>query len=504
MLTPILNTILLSLICALIAIPTGLALAVVLIRTNVYGRTWASWLLGTQLAIPLYVFAGSWCAGVGTQGWLQAVGPMTLLWPFSFTAVQSISGGPLLAVAFIHGLAAIPWVCLLCSLGLFWRNRSEEDLARTEGGLAAVVKWAVLPRLKPWIAMAIVWCVIPVFTEMVITNLYQVPSLAEQVYLDASRGEITATTYFSAFGWSVLPLGLLLGILYWRTPPYQLVTARLEQHRAEEWILTTWRTYLSVFLWFFIALLVGFPLLNLVIKAAWHPILNDNGTTSYEVSGHRLLTTLRETATQFQSEFYWTITIAVSATFLSLVITLWMIKLAHNRRWLKHLYSICALLMLATPGPLVGMLVIAMMNRASPAWMSMLYDQTIAPPVLAQQFRLLPLAWILGNVIKGSVSPSSHSLAALDGLTRWSLVKYVIWPQAGGRIKAACLFLFVTSCGELSCSILVLPPGITTVSMRIFELLHFGTRHHDAGLCLALVLLGWGVTWSVGKTLRDR
>lgn len=134
----------------------------------------------------------------------------------------------------------------------------------------------------------------------------------------------------------------------------------------------------------------------------------------------------------------------------------------------------------------------------------MLYDQTIAPPVLAQQFRLLPLAWILGNVIKGSVSPSSHSLAALDGLTRWSLVKYVIWPQAGGRIKAACLFLFVTSCGELSCSILVLPPGITTVSMRIFELLHFGTRHHDAGLCLALVLLGWGVTWSVGKTLRDR
>ncbi len=47
----------------------------------------------------------------------------------------------------------------------------------------------------------------------------------------------------------------------------------------------------------------------------------------------------------------------------------------------------------------------------------------------------------------------------------------------------------VLGLGELSASILVVPPGVTTVAIRIFGLLHYGVEDQLAALCLATLLL---------------
>ena len=41
--------------------------------------------------------------------------------------------------------------------------------------------------------------------------------------------------------------------------------------------------------------------------------------------------------------------------------------------------------------------------------------------------------------------------------------------------------------GDLAASVLVVPPGVTTLSIRIFGLLHYGVEDQVAGICLALV-----------------
>ncbi|MCR9295977.1 MAG: hypothetical protein NXI32_24950, partial [bacterium] len=107
-------------------------------------------------------------------------------------------------------------------------------------------------------------------------------------------------------------------------------------------------------------------------------------------------------------------------------------------------------------------------------------------------------------VMHASISQSNWRLAKLDGLGSWEIASYIILPQFGRSLLAAWLLLFVLSFGELSCSILVLPPGVTTVSMRLFEMLHFGMRHQDSGLCGVLILLGWVVSFALWKTLKDR
>ncbi|MEZ6080105.1 MAG: hypothetical protein R3C56_31850 [Pirellulaceae bacterium] len=58
-------------LCMLVAVPLGTLLAIGLRRSDVPGRRWAWIAISSQLAVPLYVIAGSWSAGLGLQGWLR-------------------------------------------------------------------------------------------------------------------------------------------------------------------------------------------------------------------------------------------------------------------------------------------------------------------------------------------------------------------------------------------------------------------------------------------------
>jgi ABC-type spermidine/putrescine transport system permease subunit II len=116
--------------------------------------------------------------------------------------------GAILAVSLIHAAAAIPWVVLLISAGMQSIDRDLEEQARLEGGLWHVFRGTMLPRLRLWLCASLIWCIVPIMTEMVVSNLYQVPTVAEQVYLDASRGSISPLTYFAAFVICLLPLAI--------------------------------------------------------------------------------------------------------------------------------------------------------------------------------------------------------------------------------------------------------------------------------------------------------
>ncbi|MEZ6080107.1 MAG: hypothetical protein R3C56_31860 [Pirellulaceae bacterium] len=109
----------------------------------------------------------------------------------------------------------------------------------------------------------------------------------------------------------------------------------------------------------------------------------------------------------------------------------------------------------------------------------------------------------MSQAIVAGISPRIWEQAAVDGLTGMQKLVRIIaltWRQW----LVAVLILAVMSVGELSCSILVLPPGVATLSMRMFEMLHFGMRHQDSGLCGLLLVLGWLVALLSWKTLKDR
>ncbi len=473
--------------------PLGALLALLLQRTNIWGRSFAWLALGSQMALPLYVFAGGWSAGFGMQGWFT---------PASGWALQS-GWVSLLAVAAIHMLAAIPWVCLIVSLGLVWTHRGQEDVALVEGGEWNLLRCVILPRLRIWIAASCLWCVVPILTEMVVTNLYQVPTVAEQIYLDASRASISPWSYIAGVLFCVLPIAVVgLSICHF-SPPWREVVSGVLHFRGTVCELGKMRLWLSALVWGMLLFLVGLPIVNLLIKAGWQPWVDPSGVTRYGWDPHRLFTTARESVWLFRDEYYWSAILAVGSASVALGLSGFLAVLA-GRKWVRATANWTALLMIAMPGPLVGMITIFLMNRSSPAWLGTLYDTTLAAPIFAQQFRLWPLAWLITTTILASISPKLWEQAAVDGLSGSQLFLLVLWPQTASRWLSAGLMLVVLSVGELSCSILVLPPGVSTVSMRLFEMLHFGMRHQDSGLCCVLICLGWIVSLASWKTLNER
>lgn len=489
----ILNTVAVAAGVLVFTLPVACLLAIALARTNVLGGRWAWLAIFSQFVVPLYALVGAWSAGFGTQGW----------WPLSQVTVAGNTWAGLAAVIFVHSMAAIPSAVLLLTLGLNRTRRSREELALIDGGLKNLIFRVLLPEMRGWIAAAGLWAIVPVLTEMVVTNLYQVPTLPEQVYLDISLGTATWRTYAVAVALCMAPLLILAWFMRRWLPALSTLATQTSQHAPSRLPLGRWRWPLSALVWSIVIGIVAVPLLNLLIKSGWQASLDSTGAMQHRWSANRLLQTFWETLTLFSTEFRWSATLAISSASLAMTAGIGLRWFAQSAPF-RGVVNWLALVLIALPGPLVASVTTQLFLQIPVPGLSWLYDHTLVAPILAQQTRLLPLAWLIVGGILSSISAQTWELAAIDRLPLWSQLSSIVWKPTWQLWLTAWLLLAATSAGELSTHLLLLPAGVTTVAQRLFEFLHFGMRYQDSGLCLALVALGWLVAIIVWNTRTGR
>ena len=105
--------------------------------------------------------------------------------------------------------------------------------------------------------------------------------------------------------------------------------------------------------------------------------------------------------------------------------------------------------------------------------------------VLAYLARFVPVAAL---IVAGSVRqvPVSHEEAAAVAGAGWlRTLRAVVLPQIGRGLVAAWVVAFVFAFGELGASILVSPPGESTLPVRIYTLI----ANTPASVVAALALL---------------
>jgi iron(III) transport system permease protein len=117
--------------------------------------------------------------------------------------------------------------------------------------------------------------------------------------------------------------------------------------------------------------------------------------------------------------------------------------------------------------------------------------------LLAQLHRVDPLLWDAARVFQSSGARISRG-GALRTLLRVQL------PLALPGVLTGMCLVFALTLGELGATLLVAPPGQSTLTLRIYNYLHYGASDSVAGLCLALaaatlaagglsvVFLNWG------------
>jgi iron(III) transport system permease protein len=144
---------------------------------------------------------------------------------------------------------------------------------------------------------------------------------------------------------------------------------------------------------------------------------------------------------------------------------------------------------LTVPAPLFAIGLIHLWNRplgtaiyGSPAML-----------LLAHVGRFLPFAAFALVAQFRQVDPLLHEAAQLHPVGWHRRAAYVHLPLLAPGLFATGGIVFVLSLGELGASLLVVSPGSATLSLRLFNLLHYGASGSVAGLALLLLSLVGGI-----------
>ena len=460
--------------CA-VAIPLGTILAVVIARTDVAGRRLAAAGVGLLLVLPLLTQLAGWDALLGKLGW----------WSLESGSIAQPWLAGMRGAIFVHGMAALSWATLIIGLGLLQVDPQLEEAALLDASPLTVLLRVSLVRAWPFLVAAVVWAAISTTTEMTVTNIYLVNTYTEQIYNGFALNSDPLQV-----GWRIWPGILLLLVL-------GLAVLLVLRQMADAWatallrpaIVFHWRglrPLVSLLLWGIVALLIALPIASLVLKAGFVSGRTASGELEHGWSLARTFEVLIEAPQLFRYEFFWSLLTAAVAATLAVLIAIALTWLALRGGWRIAPLGVALTIGLATPGPLVGVSIIWLLNRESIPGFTWLYDRTIAGPALAQMVRALPIAVLVVWPALASIPSRLLEAAELDGLSRWRQLLHVALPQRRLAIFAAWLLAAAVAFGDLASSLLVIPPGMDTIQRRVFGLVHAGVDEQVAAACLLM------------------
>ena len=343
----------------------------------------------------------------------------------------------------------------------------------------------------PFVAAAVLWTAVSAAGEIAVTDLFQVRTYAEEIYTEAALGTPPGEAPIGALRGIAVTAWLVLAALVFvlRVSPRDRQGAA---RQAAVFRLGTARGPMALLVGLALALLVGLPLANLAWKCGVLVEQTPSGRERHW-SALKCLSIVAESPLRYRREISASLIIGSVAATVSLsaaILLAW--RARGSRMWSAVLVTIVALCW-ALPGPIIGLGIIALLNRPEWPWAVYLYDRTIVPPALAQTIRALPLASLMLWYAFQTLSADELEAAELDGATSWARLRYIAMPQRTSVLAAAWLVALAVAVGDMGATILVVPPGVEPLSVRISGLLHYGVEDQVAGICLATALAFFGV-----------
>jgi iron(III) transport system permease protein len=479
------NTLLLSAGVSAIALPVGVFSAWLLARTNAPGSGLGWPVAIAMLFMPLYLQAAGWDAAVGRQGWLASWNSLAF---GNFNASQlALTGWP--AAIWVHAMAAVPWVIVIAGRGLQLVEAELEETALLDGRLIRVALHVTCVRAMP--SFVIAGLAIFVFTssEIAVTDVYQIRTYAEEIYTfgpaaaDTSTGYAQLASVFSGGSavWFAMILGAIAMSVHLGTPARESSWTN-----SPRYDLGAWRWPAAVWLALLCVTMAGAPLASLLVQLGLTVERSGDGWIRFwsEAKGLRLLL---GSMVEFRHEYFWSLIIGLLAATAASAVGLTLGRLARQFRAGRLAASAIIAAGFAIPGPAVGLAVLSLFNRWNNDTLVWLYEDTILAPVLAQTLRALPVTiWMSWYVLR-TIPVQILEAARLDGASSWQSLWRVELPMRWPGLAATWLAAFTLCVGDLAATNLTAPPGLWTIPMRVFGLMHAGVDDVAAAICLIVV-----------------
>ena len=438
-----------------------------------------STLVLSLILIPLYVQATAWSAGFGVQGWFRLSQVSAAISPI--TAIGS--------VVWIHAMAATPVCFLFSALGLKRAFDTNTRQALLDFGPWHALFWVLIPRSCPWIGAGAVWCVATTGNDMLVTNLFQVPTIAESLYQQVQFNELNKGTLLQACSFAA-SIGVLVCAMAWRWIPdvgsENSVSSATVNNQAFA-IVGISRWFGSILGCVIVGVVALIPLASLVVKAGWVATMKED-VIQRSWSPWVVMESMVQSKS-FTNEIAWSLQLSLYSTLTATILGAIVVGCA-RKRWSAWIAIGFAAFLLAVPGPLVNLTIISLLDRSEPEWLGTLADRTLFAPILAQQTRCFPVVFALLWIASQRYRKRNARQLQLDqGLPFTTRIWIGVFAMKKPILTSATIAFFV-SFADLSTYLLVQPPQVTTVAMRMFDLLHYGIKNRESGLALALALVG--------------
>jgi iron(III) transport system permease protein len=159
---------------------------------------------------------------------------------------------------------------------------------------------------------------------------------------------------------------------------------------------------------------------------------------------------------------------------------------------------VIVLVPLAIPAPLIG---IGMITIGNLPVLSAVYPALIMP-ALVSVVKFAPFAAIILFIQMRLVDPLLLDAAAVFARSRTEAWTRIHLPLFAPGLMVSAGILAALTLAELGATLIVAPPGHATITMRIYNYLHYGASSDVAGLCLMVTLLTLAATTGTILTLR--
>ncbi|MFC1588392.1 ABC transporter permease [Planctomycetota bacterium] len=445
------NTFLIAVMAAIVSALIGIPLAVLLSRSDLPLRGFLSTMAFLPIVLPPYMIAMSWVIAFGDGGLLGWMMPEGM-------EIYNIYG-----VGAVLALSYFPFVFLLTQAGLAHIDPGQEEAALLHMNHWRVLKNITLSSSTPMILAGALIVFILALGNYDVPALMAVNVFSIEIFSQFSAfyndGKATALAA-PLVGISIIAILLIRRFLFMKR-----FDGRVARKQKPLLVFGRWKWLIFSGMVLFLAGVVLFPLGMMIYQS-----------TSLEFYRGAILTAGQEILNSLMIAAFAGLLLSVLA-FLIGYFSL------YGRRFVRWSLDLSYLLPLAIPATILGIAYIKMLNR--PGLSQILYS-SIAIIVLIHIARSLPIVSLVMRSYLKKIPVSHEEVAWTCGVSWWRSLLFIVCPQAMRGMLNAFILGCILSLGELSATILVYPPGKTTIPIRMFTIWHYGQEEIVAAISVMM------------------
>ncbi|MGE5329225.1 MAG: ABC transporter permease [Deltaproteobacteria bacterium] len=412
------------------------------------------WLVLLLLVIPPYIH---------THAWGLFIDKINNL--LSSLNISTIAFQGFWASCFVETIAFLPVTAGLSLLGMMAVDRELIDAGRITANDFSVFKNIILPLASRVIAAGAGLVFLLSLIDYTIPSLLQFDLYALEIFAEFSATNEPARAFLLSLPMIIISL-IVFGLTMKGLKTINLSNLWNQSYEGKGFKWPYWFLILQKIIMGIFITSVLVPMVSLVFEAE---------------SLGKFVDVVRASS----QEFYFSILIAVSTAFISIVLAVLAVWGMAHKGIREKVWWVLIGIPLAIPAPLIGIGLISVWNRQG---VLNIYGTELMP-IFAGITRFSAIAILVLYVYSSRVNSLLMDAGKVFANNRIRYFFGIHLPMILPGLIAGFFFVFTLAIGELGATLIVAPPGKTTLTMKIYNYLHYGGTETIAGLCLAVVIL---------------